>query len=427
MNRINSFFNTDFCPWANKYVYWMKQPLGWFALAAAASLITGLFVSPKGWLMLACCLVVIAMQLAWPWVQMKMCSCEVSFDRNRAEEWSENIVRVKVTNHGPFPLWGLAIEQGFFLPDQNENDQQQIAVTLSRVPAFSSSTYHWNFVPRRRGVYPLCQPKISTAFPFGIWTAYKEVVVKGELLIWPKTGQLYGLPNVEATGIAALGAMQDRPGDQGDILGSRLWQPGESLRMVNWAQTSRTEEDLIVLERQSCARPRIQIVVDLSPHPKSEVRQTVADWQIRLAATLVQFFHGHHFDLKFVYGMTVKTVGPSRAALHACFDDLARLDTNLAEVQTAPREGNSNIDSVWISSYDSWHRQPRADRRCVPILLALADEESRLTNQTKSGVPAPMENHSGSGIVLHLDDPQKSVFDQLTIRWRALQRAQHAV
>lgn len=415
MNRVNQFFNTDFCPWANKYVYWMKQPLGWFALAAAASLITGLFVSPKGWLMLACCVVVIAVQLAWPWVQMKMCSCEVSFDRNRAEEWSENSVQVKITNHGPFPLWGLAIEQGFFLPDQIDHDHQQIAVTLSRVPPFSSNTYHWSFVPTRRGVYPLCPPQISTAFPFGIWTAFKAVTVRGELVIWPKTCQLYGLPNVEATGIAALGAMQDRPGDQGDILGSRLWQPGESLRMVNWAQTSRTEEDLIVLERQSCARPRIQIVLDLSPHFDSSVRQTIADWLIRLAATLTQLFHGHQFDLRASYGTSGRMIGPSRAALHAWFDDLARLDTDLPDVQAPAREGLANIDTLWIASAEAWLRSPRSDGRTIPVILANGDEYSRLKGLGEGG------------ITLNLDDPQRNVFEQLTIQWRALQRAQQAV
>jgi len=413
MTGINTFFTTDFCPWANKYVYWMKQPLGWFALAAAASLITGLFVSPKGWLMLACCVVVIAIQLCWPWVQMRLCSCEVSFDRGRIEEWTDSVVKVQMTNHGPFPLWGLMIEQGFFRPNQDDDEDSQIAVTLSRVPAFSTNTYHWSFTPNRRGVYPLCNPRISTAFPFGIWTAYKQVNVRGELIVWPKTVSLYGLPKADATGIAPLGAMQDRPGDQGDILGSRVWQPGESLRMVNWAQTSRCEEDLIVLERQSCARPKLHICLDFSSAEESEKGRLMSDWQIRVAASLIQLFHGHQFDLRLSYGTTSKRIGPSKGAIHACLDDLAKLDIHLPEVQMPIRLNSTAEDLIWITSGDRVSKL-MGTGQVLPILIGFQSDFE-------------FSEHSYlEGIKLVIDDDRKDVFEQLSIQWRALQRAQQA-
>lgn len=406
---------TDFCPWANKYVYWMKQPLGWFALAAVASLLIGLFVSNTGWTMLACCLVVIAVQLVWPWVQMQLCTCEVSFDRNRAEEWSENLVQVKVTNHGPFPLWGLAIEKGFFLADEQDTDHRdaQIAVTLSRVPAFSTNVYVWNFVPPRRGVYPLEPPRISTAFPFGIWTASQAVEVRGELLIWPRTTALQGLPNVDATGIAPLGAMQDKPGDQGDILGSRLWQPGESLRMVNWAQTSRTEEDLIVLERQSCARPRVQVLIDLTPCDEPALRQTVADWQVRIGASLTQFFHGHQFDLRGGYANSSKVIGASRAGIHAWFDELTRLNpADFGAQDFVALDQPRKRFTFLVTTSAGWRKLSGPAFHTFPILV-VAGNDSR--------------ERLASGIVVDLDDSAHDPFSQLAFAWRASQRAQQAI
>jgi hypothetical protein len=414
MDQFRSILTTDFCPWANKYVYWMKQPLGWFALAAFASLLIGMFVSETGWTMLACCLVVIIVQLVWPWVQMKMCTCEVSFDRNRAEEWSENLVQVKVTNHGPFPLWGLAIEKGFFLADESENPSpdHHVAVTLSRVPPFSTNSYAWKFVPRRRGVFPLETPRISTAFPFGIWTAFKAVKVKGELLIWPRTTQLHGLPNVDATGLAPLGAMQDKPGDHGDILGSRLWQPGESLRMVNWAQTSRTEEDLIVLERQSCARPRVQVLIDLTPHDEPSFQLVVADWQVRINASLTDFLHGHQFDLKSGYANVNKIVGASRAGIHAWFDELARLDSSQYINHELKLDTPGKRFTYLITNRAGWRTLTGIDTHVFPILVvAGADCRDRLP----------------TGILIDLDDQAHDPFSQLAISWRACQRAQQAV
>ena len=48
-DRIMTVGNYDYCPWANKYVYWLKQPIGWFVLAAIASAVIGLFAVPQGW------------------------------------------------------------------------------------------------------------------------------------------------------------------------------------------------------------------------------------------------------------------------------------------------------------------------------------------------------------------------------------------
>ena len=41
---LSTLLNTDFCPWANQYVYWLKKPLGILIVAAFASLLCGLFV-----------------------------------------------------------------------------------------------------------------------------------------------------------------------------------------------------------------------------------------------------------------------------------------------------------------------------------------------------------------------------------------------
>ncbi|MFY8200305.1 MAG: hypothetical protein ACOVLE_06525, partial [Pirellula staleyi] len=40
----------DFCPWANAYVYWLKRPIGWVAVAFLASLLLGVFVSSQAFL-----------------------------------------------------------------------------------------------------------------------------------------------------------------------------------------------------------------------------------------------------------------------------------------------------------------------------------------------------------------------------------------
>ena len=34
LNRVDDFLNYDFCPWANRWVYWMKHPLVGVAVVA---------------------------------------------------------------------------------------------------------------------------------------------------------------------------------------------------------------------------------------------------------------------------------------------------------------------------------------------------------------------------------------------------------
>ncbi len=45
---LSRLMTTDFFPWANRFVYWLKEPIGWFALATAISVMIGLYFSPIG-------------------------------------------------------------------------------------------------------------------------------------------------------------------------------------------------------------------------------------------------------------------------------------------------------------------------------------------------------------------------------------------
>ncbi|MCP4082537.1 MAG: hypothetical protein GY743_20090, partial [Planctomycetaceae bacterium] len=113
MLNLKDILCQDFCPGLNRYVYWLKQPFGWIAIGAVAALPVAISVSASGWWVLASCLALVAIQLVWPWFQIKVCDCQIVFDRLRAVEGEEIPVQLKITNRGPFPVWGMAIEKGF--------------------------------------------------------------------------------------------------------------------------------------------------------------------------------------------------------------------------------------------------------------------------------------------------------------------------
>lgn len=73
--RLSRMMTTDFCPWANRFVYWLKEPVGWFALATAVSVTIGLYFSPIGWTLAASLAAIIVTGMAWPWVAVHVTSC----------------------------------------------------------------------------------------------------------------------------------------------------------------------------------------------------------------------------------------------------------------------------------------------------------------------------------------------------------------
>ncbi len=106
VERLASFLNHDFCPWANRYVYWLKQPVGWFALGAAAALVIGISVAPQALIVCAALIAVALIGIAWPRIAMRAVSCSLSFDRPRATEGSVVRVRIAVSNRWPVASLG---------------------------------------------------------------------------------------------------------------------------------------------------------------------------------------------------------------------------------------------------------------------------------------------------------------------------------
>lgn len=417
MNHVKSFFTTDFCPGFNKYVYWMKKPLGWYALASLAALLIALYYTYVAWFIFVGCLVVIGISLAWPWLQIRLCHCELVFDKRRSHENEEVIVKLVVKNRGPIPLWGLAIQRGFFTslnvdPGDEENEQDEIAVTLSQVPPFSSNVYKWKFTPNRRGVYPVEKPVISTGFPFGIWSASKQVELTGQTIIWPSIQTIHGFPSDSAMGAAAVGSFDDRAGDQGDLLGSRIWHPGESLRMVNWSQSAKCEEDLIVLERQALAKRHVQILIDFAAGHDQRVRESIVEWQIRIVASLVNFFHGHQFAVCTNLLGDTQQIGTSNVALHGWLDKVAKLDVDESTQFAFPKR-DGFAQSYLVTTDNNLVSKTGRITAGIPIILNTT--ESNGANQLPQ-----------NAIEIDFDASKYTPLQQLAIKWSACHRNMEA-
>ncbi len=299
--RLTEIGNYDFCPWANHYVYWLKQPIGWFVIAAACSLLVGLFLGPQGYVFFAAIVAVMVLGVVWPWIAMRGIQCELRFDRGRVTEGESATVILKVINRSVFPVWGLTVSRGMDrLNDVATTSTNSVStfMGLRCVAPWSETEFEWQFQPRLRGEYPTVTPILGNGFPFGLWSCNRPIAVVGRLLVWPKTWALAALPNVVGNVQSLLGALAQTAGTEGEVLGLRPYRRGDSMKSIHWPQTARQGE-MVVRERQSNRRREIQIIVDTTArHHLGTAGHSSLEWSFRIAGSLCQAFHTQGFQVE---------------------------------------------------------------------------------------------------------------------------------
>jgi uncharacterized protein (DUF58 family) len=291
LNQVSGALTHDFCPWANRYVYWLKRPIGWVFLAFLSSILLGIYVSPQAFLATAGIAMVAIIGSLWPWISMLGVRGELSWNALRCEELESIETDLVVTNRWPWPVYGLSLDlEGGMLPEGW--DKQRIS--LQRIPGLAKSKFHWSTVPQTRGEYPRKPVELQSAFPFGIWTSRRPVRVPEPLLVWPRVTRLVDAPSDMGSQQFGTGSVSDRVGDEGDWTGVRPYRPGDSLRQVHWAQTAR-RDSLVVFERQSSASQSVLLQLDLDQALIAS--ESTLEAMLRLLASLTNQFLLHHWSV----------------------------------------------------------------------------------------------------------------------------------
>ena len=372
---LTEMLNTDFCPWANRYVYWLKRPLGILVVAAGASLLCGIFVAPQGLVIAAAIATTIVLGIAWPWIGLRGLACELRFPQQRGVEGQAVAIEVMVRNRWPFPVWGLAIEDGFFLPRADGDDST--AVALAGIRGWSRTTFQWSFVPECRGIYPIKQAKIATEFPFGVWKSRRDLVAFGKLTVWPGTVSLEPAAFADGSSRSLLQPSERMTGSEGDRSGVRAFREGDSLRFVHWAQTAKSGR-LIVSERQGPAHSSAVIAIDTDPGiAHGAGKDSSFETSIRIAASLCEQITRQNVSVRMVANRTAWDVRPTDLSRRSSLDRLAALENTMP--LNLAREGHDRTDSFVITTSEQnrdWGPKWRS--------IVLANFEARSNDQSSS-------------------------------------------
>ena len=325
LHQTNAAMSHDFCPWANRWIYWLKKPFYCLLLAMGLSLICGIFLSPAVLLLTAILAVITGMGVLLPWLAVRGIDVHLTFDIRRSRVGQPVLVRLRVRNRWPWPVWGLSLVKGFALREDSDTEE---GISLACVPGWTTIEYSWPFVPRMRGRYPLSEPEVESGFPFGMYRAARHATVDGHVIVWPQTITLSGLPDAADLRSSDDQFADRRVGEFGDMLGTRLFREGDSLRRVHWAQTARMQT-LIVCERQAPATSSVRITLDLDPasHPQCDSPQRDVDdsveLSVRVAASICESLHRQHCRLELQLGRHLLTAGEAVASFHRVMDTLA--------------------------------------------------------------------------------------------------------
>ncbi len=290
----------DFCPWANRYVYWLKEPVGWFALALILSLLVGAFLSPLGWSVAAGLFAVLVLGLGFPWLATRTIQCELRPINPEVREGEETHLELMVRNRLPLPVIGLMIEDYCSIPlpaDVDDDYESMPDCGLARVPALSTATYRLPIRPAYRGEYPVQKPKMACSFPFGIWTARIRIRQVHRLLVRPMLVPIVAEVEWSGSKIAETGHGQ-RATCHGDFLGVREFRRGDSLRSIHWVQSARNDS-LIVCERGGPQHQPLDLYLSSTPsHGSSVARRENLAWRVRIVAGLVDLCVGRHIPIR---------------------------------------------------------------------------------------------------------------------------------
>jgi uncharacterized protein (DUF58 family) len=299
-------------------------------LGAVVALAIGLAGIPQGYVVFGALSSVMLLGVVWPWVAMLGLKSELRFERRRAREGERVVTVLSVHNRMPWPVWGLVLENGF-LPEgaqfgPSSGEPGDAAVALARVAGWSRSDFPWTFEPACRGEYPLQPPRLTTAFPFGLWKRSQPAVVQSRLLVWPRIASL-GALTLDQGPSWNLSALSDRrSGHEGDILGTRSYRTGDALRHVHWSQTAR-QGQLVVCERQASQSSSIRVVLDSTcAHHAGDGACSSLEWSIRVMASVCHALLNHDVRLTITLGEPSFAVEPTATSQQRLNDALARLE-----------------------------------------------------------------------------------------------------
>ncbi|MFQ5537699.1 MAG: DUF58 domain-containing protein [Gemmatimonadota bacterium] len=173
----------------------------------------------------------------------------------------------------------------------------------------------------RRGIYPLENLTLSTAFPFGLFVKERDLKMPGEIIVWPRTDRPVHIPPSGAGGMRREGVnVAGAAGQRGEYRSLRTYRAGDDPRDIHWRSSARQRQPVLREYERDGAEAR-WICLDTRADPGE-----AAEAAVEVAASLAtrSFKEARPFAL--VTPDAVLEAAEGAAHLERVLDALARVD-----------------------------------------------------------------------------------------------------
>ncbi len=235
----------------------------------------------------------------------------------------------------------------------------RLSAFVPEIPAGGSALLTATIEDMRRGEYVFQPPTLMSGDPFGLIVVARTADELEEptlrVTVYPLTFPIDRMSMLSDMSWSFTGVEPtNRPGHGGEILGTREYRWGDSVRAIHWPLSARMGE-LIVKEFERSASTEVTIFVDLDAKAAwGSGRDQTLEYSIRIAASAAEYAirRGNSVRLA-AYGTQWIVVPPGKGTLHqqmlmgylASFQSMGQTPFNYVIGQMAPRlrEGSSAV------------------------------------------------------------------------------------
>ena len=149
-----------------------------------------------------------------------------------------------------------------------------------RVGPNEPETLRYDIENPRRGIYAGGEILIESGAPFGLFYARRRVPVSSEVVVYPRTFDVAGLPPSAVVDVERGDRSESSTlhrGHGGEFWGVREYRPGDPARLVAWKRSARglLAGRLAVVELAQETHPPFIVALNLDARAPQEVREMV--------------------------------------------------------------------------------------------------------------------------------------------------------
>ncbi len=231
--------------------------------------------------------------LAYLWVGILRAPGEIHLSAERrlshTTVTSQTPVEAQVTiNNGGAPLANLLLFDAR-LPRMSviQGHMSQRLALPSGAQAALSYAYQVE-----RGLYAWQAVQAVASDPFGLYEMRQEIPARGKILVRPELYKLRPIPIRPRNTLHSAGSIPAHLAGSGtDFWGVRPYQPGDSLRWLNWHMTARHPQKLFTKEFEQNEIADVGLVLDA--RPLADIRrgeENLFEHAVRATASLAEVF-----------------------------------------------------------------------------------------------------------------------------------------